>query len=163
MNRLAFRKKMGAYQPAEVAAPLADDLQRARMKGSSILLLISGSSQLLRRQMAHQIATQLHTSLAKVPLNNDSKYIGETEKNLERISKRAAQTNQILFFDEADALFGKRTSRCGKDSHDRYANLETNYLLQTLQQHRGIVIVAGKRVSSRKLGQWRGDVVRIDL
>lgn len=161
MNRLAFRKKTGTYQPSEVAASLADDLQQARMKGSSILLLISGSSQLLRRQMARQIATQLHTSLAKMPLNNDGKYIGETEKNLEKISKRAAQTNQILFFDEADALFGKRTEV--KDSHDRYANLETNYLLQTLQQHRGIIIVTGKRVSSRKLGQWRGDVVRIDL
>jgi SpoVK/Ycf46/Vps4 family AAA+-type ATPase len=59
-----------------------------------------------------------------------SKYIGETEKNLDRIFREAQTSNAILFFDEADALFGKRSEV--KDAHDRYANIETGYLLQKL-------------------------------
>lgn len=69
-----------------------------------------------------------------------SKYIGETEKNLERIFTAAENRDWILFFDEADALFGKRTSV--KDSHDRYANQEVSYLLQRIEGYRGIVILA---------------------
>jgi hypothetical protein len=69
-----------------------------------------------------------------------SKYIGETEKNLSKIFDRAENKNWILFFDEADALFGKRTSV--KDSHDRYANQETSYLLQRVEDYKGLVILA---------------------
>jgi len=69
-----------------------------------------------------------------------SKYIGETEKNLEKIFKKAVHKNWILFFDEADALFGKRTNV--KDSHDRYANQEVSYLLQRLEDFPGLVILA---------------------
>ena len=69
-----------------------------------------------------------------------SKYIGETEKNLSRIFQEAEQSNAILFFDEADALFGKRSEV--KDSHDRYANIEINYLLQKMEEYEGIVIMA---------------------
>jgi SpoVK/Ycf46/Vps4 family AAA+-type ATPase len=69
-----------------------------------------------------------------------SKYIGETEKNLNRIFTEAETSNAILFFDEADALFGKRSEV--KDSHDRYANIEVNYLLQKMEEHEGIVILA---------------------
>lgn len=69
-----------------------------------------------------------------------SKYIGETEKNLKKIFEEAETSNAILFFDEADALFGKRSEV--KDSHDRYANIETNYLLQKMEEHEGIVILA---------------------
>lgn len=69
-----------------------------------------------------------------------SKYIGETEKNLEKIFQQAANKDWILFFDEADALFGKRTSV--KDSHDRYANQEVSYLLQRVEDFPGLVILA---------------------
>lgn len=69
-----------------------------------------------------------------------SKYIGETEKNLERIFDRAENMNCILFFDEADALFAKRTNI--SDAHDRYANQEVSYLLQRLEEYPGVVILA---------------------
>lgn len=69
-----------------------------------------------------------------------SKYIGETEKNLAAIFDEAAQSNAILFFDEADALFGKRSEV--KDSHDRYANIEIGYLLQRMETYDGIAILA---------------------
>ncbi len=69
-----------------------------------------------------------------------SKYIGETEKNLEKVFKKAENKNWILFFDEADALFGKRTSI--SDAHDKYANQEISYLLQRLEEYPGLVILA---------------------
>lgn len=69
-----------------------------------------------------------------------SKYIGETEKNLTRLLDRASENGAILFFDEADALFGKRSEV--KDSHDRYANAQTSYLLQRIEDYPGIVILA---------------------
>jgi SpoVK/Ycf46/Vps4 family AAA+-type ATPase len=75
-----------------------------------------------------------------------SKYIGETEKNLSRIFDAAERMNVILFFDEADALFGKRTQV--KDAHDRYANLETSYLLQRIEDFNGLVILASNLKSN---------------
>ncbi len=69
-----------------------------------------------------------------------SKYIGETEKNLDRLFSRAEDKGWILFFDEADALFGKRTSV--SDSHDKYANQEVAYLLQRIEEHPGLTILA---------------------
>ncbi|NIV72278.1 MAG: AAA family ATPase, partial [Calditrichae bacterium] len=69
-----------------------------------------------------------------------SKYIGETEKNLNRIFDEAEHSNAILFFDEADALFGKRSEV--KDAHDRYANIEIAYLLQRMEEYEGITILA---------------------
>jgi SpoVK/Ycf46/Vps4 family AAA+-type ATPase len=75
-----------------------------------------------------------------------SKYIGETEKNLELLFSQAEKNNWILFFDEADALFGKRTGV--KDSHDRYANQEVNYLLKKIENYDGLVIVASNSKSN---------------
>jgi SpoVK/Ycf46/Vps4 family AAA+-type ATPase len=69
-----------------------------------------------------------------------SKYIGETEKNLAKVFNRAANKEWILFFDEADALFGKRTSV--KDAHDKYANQEVSYLLQRIEKYEGLVLIA---------------------
>ncbi|MBC7862176.1 MAG: ATP-binding protein, partial [Bacteroidia bacterium] len=69
-----------------------------------------------------------------------SKYIGETEKNLRKLFDRAERKDWILFFDEADAIFGKRTSV--NDAHDRYANQEVSYLLQRIEYHEGLVILA---------------------
>lgn len=68
-----------------------------------------------------------------------SKYIGETEKNLETIFKTAEEKDWILFFDEADALFGKRTEV--KDAHDKYANQEVSYLLQRIESYTGVLII----------------------
>jgi len=68
-----------------------------------------------------------------------SKYIGETEKNLRRVFEAAEESGAVLLFDEADALFGKRTET--KDSHDRYANIEISYLLQRMESYRGLAIL----------------------
>jgi SpoVK/Ycf46/Vps4 family AAA+-type ATPase len=68
------------------------------------------------------------------------KYVGETEKNLERIFTEADGVNAVLLFDEADALFGKRSEV--RDAHDRYANIETSYLLQRMEEYEGIAILA---------------------
>ncbi len=87
--------------------------------------------------MAHELGLDLY----KIDLSTVvSKYIGETEKNLTKIFSEARSSNAILFFDEADALFGKRTSV--QDAHDRYANIETNYLLQKMEEHDGLAILA---------------------
>jgi len=75
-----------------------------------------------------------------------SKYIGETEKNLEKVFKKAENKNWILFFDEADALFGKRTGI--SDSHDKFANQEISYLLQRLEDYSGLVILASNMRSN---------------
>jgi SpoVK/Ycf46/Vps4 family AAA+-type ATPase len=90
---------------------------------------------------AQIIARDLGLDLYQIDLANVvSKYIGETEKNLGAIFRAAQRSNAILFFDEADALFGKRAEV--KDAHDRYANLEVAYLLQKMEEYDGIVILA---------------------
>ena len=96
---------------------------------------------------AEVIAHELQLDLYKIDLSGVvNKYIGETEKNLAKIFHEAEASNAILFFDEADALFGKRTEV--KDSHDRYANIEVNYLLQRMEEYRGLAILATNRKSS---------------
>jgi len=93
---------------------------------------------------AAAIARDLGVDLYRIDLSAvASKYIGETEKNLDRIFAEAEESGAVLFFDEADAIFGKRTEV--KDSHDRYANLEVNDLLQRMEAHRGLVILASNR------------------
>ena len=90
---------------------------------------------------AQVIANELQMELCRVDLSQvSSKYIGETEKNLEKIFREAEQSNVILFFDEADSLFGKRTEV--KDSNDKYANQETSYILQRIESYNGMVILA---------------------
>lgn len=75
-----------------------------------------------------------------------SKYIGETEKNLSKLFEQAEKNDWILFFDEADALFGKRSEV--RDAHDRYANQEVSYLLQRAEKHNGLIIFATDRKSA---------------
>ncbi len=90
---------------------------------------------------AEVIAGELGLDLYKIDLSSMvSKYIGETEKNLERIFSEAESSNAILFFDEADAIFGKRSEV--KDAHDRYANIEISYLLQRMEAYDGVTILA---------------------
>ena len=90
---------------------------------------------------AEVIANHLRLNLYRIDLSAVvSKYIGETEKNLARLFQAAEGGGVVLFFDEADALFGKRTEI--RDSHDRYANIEINYLLQRMEAYRGLAILA---------------------
>ncbi|MCB9002732.1 MAG: ATP-binding protein [Ardenticatenaceae bacterium] len=90
---------------------------------------------------AEILAGELGLDLYKIDLSSMvSKYIGETEKNLERIFNEAESSNAILFFDEADAIFGKRSEV--KDAHDRYANIEISYLLQRMEAYDGVTILA---------------------
>lgn len=111
---------------------------------SGVLALFSGSSGTGKTMAAEMLARELRTSLYRVLLNQVvSQYIGETEKNLTRVFETAQKKGWILFFDEADALFGKRGEV--KDSHDRYANVETNYLLAKVENYRGLVILASNR------------------
>jgi len=109
--------------------------------GKGLSVLFSGPSGTGKTMAAEVIARDLKLDLYKVDLSSVvSKYIGETEKNLEKIFFEAETSNAILFFDEADALFGKRTEV--SDAHDRYANIETSYLLQKMEEYEGIVILA---------------------
>ncbi len=109
--------------------------------GKGLNILFYGSSGTGKTMAAEVLASQLNLELYKIDLSLIvSKYIGETEKNLGRIFKEAEQSNAILLFDEADALFGKRSEV--KDAHDRYANVEISYLLQKMEEHEGIVILA---------------------
>jgi len=110
-----------------------------RSKGLNILF--SGQSGTGKTMAAEIIAHDLNLDMYKIDLSLVvSKYIGETEKNLNRIFEEAEKSNAVLFFDEADALFGKRSEV--KDSHDRYANIEIGYLLQKMEEQEGIVILA---------------------
>ena len=109
--------------------------------GKGIGILFVGQSGTGKTMAAEIIAHELGLDLYKIDLSCViSKYIGETEKNLSKIFQEAEQSNAILFFDEADAVFGKRSDV--KDSHDRYANIEINYLLQRMEEYEGTVILA---------------------
>ncbi|MGA1870563.1 MAG: ATP-binding protein [bacterium] len=110
-------------------------------RGKGLSVLFSGPSGTGKTMAAEVMAHDLQRDLYKVDLSGIvSKYIGETEKNLSRIFHEADTSNAILFFDEADALFGKRTEI--SDAHDRYANIETSYLLQKMEEYEGIIILA---------------------
>jgi ATP-dependent 26S proteasome regulatory subunit len=109
--------------------------------GRGISALFAGPSGTGKTMAAEVIAHELQLDLYKIDLSSVvNKYIGETEKNLAKIFHEAEASNAILFFDEADALFGKRTKV--SDAHDRYANIETSYLLQRMEAYEGIVILA---------------------
>ena len=110
-------------------------------RGRGINALFAGQSGTGKTLAAEILANHLDLSLYRIDLSGVvSKYIGETEKNLRKVFDAAEQSGAILFFDEADALFGKRSEV--KDSHDRYANIEINYLLQRMEEYRGLAILA---------------------
>ncbi|WP_426105216.1 ATP-binding protein [Massilia sp. TSP1-1-2] len=109
-------------------------------RGLGISALFSGGSGTGKTLAAEVLANELRLDLFRVDLAAlVSKYIGETEKNLSKVFEAAEASGAILLFDEADALFGKRSEV--KDSHDRYANLEVSYLLQRLETYRGLAIL----------------------
>jgi hypothetical protein len=110
-------------------------------RGKGLTVLFSGPPGTGKTMAAEVIANALQMDLYRIDLAGVvSKYIGETEKNLSRIFREAEYSDAILFFDEADALFGKRSEV--KDAHDRYANIEINYLLQQIESFEGVVVLA---------------------
>ncbi|MEH1770890.1 MAG: ATP-binding protein [Nostoc sp.] len=116
-------------------------------RGMGISALFAGESGTGKTMAAEVIANDLQLNLYRIDLSSVvNKYIGETEKNLRRLFDAAEDGGAILFFDEADALFGKRSEV--KDSHDRHANIEVNYLLQRLEAYRGLAILATNLKSS---------------
>jgi SpoVK/Ycf46/Vps4 family AAA+-type ATPase len=109
-------------------------------RGLGISVLFSGESGTGKTLAAEVLANELRLDLYRIDLSSMvSKYIGETEKNLRRVFDAAEESGAILLFDEADALFGKRSEV--KDSHDRYANIEVSYLLQRMERYRGLAIL----------------------
>ncbi|MEO9139105.1 MAG: ATP-binding protein [Jatrophihabitans sp.] len=112
-----------------------------RSRGKGIAALFTGNPGTGKTLAAHVIAEELSIDLFQVDLSAVvDKYIGETEKNLEKVFRAAEALNVVLFFDEADALFGSRSDV--KDSRDRYANQEVSYLLQRMEHFDGITILA---------------------
>jgi ATP-dependent 26S proteasome regulatory subunit len=110
-------------------------------RGLGISAMFAGPSGTGKTMAAEVIANNLRLDLYRIDLSQVvSKYIGETEKNLRRVFDAAESGAAILLFDEADALFGKRSEV--KDSHDRYANIEISYLLQRMESYRGLAILS---------------------
>ena len=104
-------------------------------------VLLTGPSGSVKTLTAEALAVTIGRDLMRVDLGRVvSRFIGETEKNLDRLFATAAASGAVLFFDEADALFGKRSDV--KDGHDRHANVEVGYLLQKIESYRGLVVLA---------------------
>jgi AAA+ superfamily predicted ATPase len=113
-------------------------------RGAGVSALFSGVSGTGKTMAAEILAGRLGLDLYRIDLAGVvSKYIGETEKNLRRVFDAAEKSGVVLFFDEADALFGRRSEV--RDSHDRYANIEIDYLLQRMEDYRGLAILATNR------------------
>ncbi|MTV50351.1 AAA family ATPase [Heliobacillus mobilis] len=109
--------------------------------GKGLSMLFAGPPGTGKTMAAQVVAQELQLELYKIDLSQVvSKYVGETEKNLRQVYQEAQRSNAILFFDECDALFGKRSDV--KDSHDRYANIQTAFLLQKAEEYDGISILA---------------------
>jgi AAA+ superfamily predicted ATPase len=110
------------------------------VRGLGMAILLAGESGTGKTMAAEALAGELRLDLIRVDLSAlVSKYIGETEKNLPRVFEAAEDSAAVLLFDEADALFGRRSEV--KDSHDRYANIEVSYLLQRMEAYRGLAIL----------------------
>lgn len=139
------RSLKGARLPSKLQADLVALCETYRRELPSerrgIMALFDGPARTGKTEAAEVLAGELGLDLYRIDLSSlVSKYIGETEKNLDRIFKQAEEAEAILFFDEADALFGKRSEV--KDSHERYANMDVGYLLQRIKEYRGITIFA---------------------
>jgi SpoVK/Ycf46/Vps4 family AAA+-type ATPase len=161
LGRLARRVELRAtwddlVLPADQMAQLREICDQARFRatvfgawgfgrklslGKGLSALFSGPPGTGKTLAASIVSRELGRELFKIDLSQVvSKYIGETEKNLDRIFGAAEDSSAVLFFDEADALFGKRSEV--RDSHDRYANVEVSYLLQKMEEHEGVAILA---------------------
>ncbi|MGH7467337.1 MAG: ATP-binding protein [Longimicrobiales bacterium] len=127
---------------------------RQSSRGQGISALFSGPSGTGKTMAAEVLANELQLDLYRIDLSQVvSKYIGETEKNLRRVFDAAEGGSAILLFDEADALFGKRSDV--KDSHDRYANIEVSYLLQRMEAYHGLAVLTTNHPSALDLAFLR--------
>ena len=134
VRKTAVKKAAGKKKALPVRAAKKSKLATAAV------LILSGSTALRRRKAAETLAETLKVDLFRVDLSAVvSKYIGETEKNLNAVFDKAETSGAILFFDEADALFAARSEV--KDAHDRYANAELAHLLQRIEGHTGLIIL----------------------
>src|SRR5262249_671249 len=116
-------------------------------RGLGITALFAGVSGTGKTMAAEVLSRELQLDLYRIDLSSVvNKYVGETEKNLRRVFDAADAGGVVLLFDEADALFGKRSEV--KDSHDRYANIEVSYLLQRMECYRGLAILTTNLKSS---------------
>jgi DNA polymerase III delta prime subunit len=108
------------------------------------LVLLSGPNGTGKTMAAELMAQELGVRIFRVKLNEIvSRYIGETEKNLSRVLERAGHQQMVLLIEEADALFGRRTTV--RDAHDRYRNLEVNNILETLKTYPGLVVLSSNQ------------------
>lgn len=131
-------KKVVTYARKSASAFKTTGKRKSNVKKISLFTGADGTGKTLAAEL---LAKSIKKDLYRIDLSQVvSKYIGETEKNLKKIFKKAEIKEWILFFDEADALFGKRTKV--KDSHDRYANIDINYLLERIENYPGLVILA---------------------
>jgi adenylate kinase family enzyme len=139
-NRLQLRE---VFQRDHHRSRLYSDLQFGRQLrlGKGLVVLFTGTSGTGKTLAAEALASQRQVDLYQVDLASVvSKWVGETEKNIDKVFAEVEGANAILFFDEADALFGKRAEV--KDAQDRWANMEVNYLLQRIEAYSGTVILA---------------------
>ena len=138
-----------------------EPMRRARRR-KGVRVLLTGKNRMDALVAAQTLARDLGKNLYRVDLGAVvSKYIGETEKNLRRVFDAAKKSRAVLFFDEADALFGKHTEV--KDDHDHYANIETDYLLQRIEGYVGLAILAaGNRTEiDNTFSRWFHFVIRV--
>jgi len=127
--------------PPEQRAALYEVVAQSRETPKGGAVLFGGGAGPAGMLAAEVIASELGLEAYRIDLGGIvSKYIGETEKNIDRVFLAAERARAVLFFDEADALFGKRTDV--KDAHDRYANLEVGYLLQRIEAYDGVAVLA---------------------
>jgi hypothetical protein len=141
MERIETRAQWKDLRVAESTQSLLRKIAAGRHAKGGTAALFSGVDQAAKLRAAEVIAAEMKLALYRVDLSAVvSKFIGETEKNLDRVFAAAEQSEAVLFFDEGDALFGKRTEV--SDSHDRYANQEVSYLLQRIEQFHGLAILA---------------------
>jgi SpoVK/Ycf46/Vps4 family AAA+-type ATPase len=140
-GQIGLLKQMAQESRAGFMAPRLRNKSEA---AQGTLALFSGPPGTGKTMAADIVARELGLSVYRVNLNQVmSMFIGETEKNLARVLKTAETKKAVLLFDEADALFGKRSEV--KDSHDRYANIEVSYVLERLKSYPGLVILASNQ------------------
>ena len=147
--RRSARLRAGVALPASVAVQLAHVARAARQRLAAggtggVGIVFADEPARGGRQVAEALAEQLDVPLQRVDLAAiASPYVGETGKNLDRVLAKAKAAGALLWFDEADALFGRRSEV--KDAHDRYANIEIAYLLQRLEAFTGLVVLTCNR------------------
>jgi SpoVK/Ycf46/Vps4 family AAA+-type ATPase len=139
-----------------------EDLAAGTVRANRLRLLFRGSPGTGKTMAAQALARELGVQLFRVDLSQVvSKYVGETEKALDRLFDAAAKSGAMLLLDEADALFGHRSAV--KDAHDRYANIEIGNLLRMMDRYEGVIALATNRVGDLDAALLRGLHVVLDF